>query len=135
MEAISFVRDMGLVLRCNNLEESTRELEKIARHAVDRRDSNKVEFEMKVTLFSRQRKTLQQSREANTRSGNLRSPSTVERPDELPIVPLAVCEVTVSRGAMMILLQLSGKLTHPNPLIDKISEATLAYVYLTIPSR
>jgi hypothetical protein len=72
MEAISFVDDIGLVLRCNDLEQGTRELESIARHAVEWGDSNKVEFEIsktEVILFSRQGKVLQTAKEARIRIG------------------------------------------------------------------
>lgn len=61
MQAISFIDDMGLVLRCHDLEEGTGVLENIARSAVESGDSNKVEFEIsktEVNLFSRRDKVL-----------------------------------------------------------------------------
>lgn len=68
LEAISFVDDIGLVLKCNKLGEGARELESIAQHAVEWGDRNKVEFEIsktEVVVFSKQRKVLQESREAS----------------------------------------------------------------------
>jgi retron-type reverse transcriptase len=46
MRAISFVDDIGLVVRYNDLDEGTREMESVARHVVEWGDSNQVEFEI-----------------------------------------------------------------------------------------
>ncbi|KAI7710683.1 hypothetical protein KC353_g9519, partial [Hortaea werneckii] len=72
LEAISFVDDVGLVLKCSKLGEGARALESIAQHAVEWGDRNKVEFEIsktEVVVFSKQRKVLQESRETSLRIG------------------------------------------------------------------
>jgi hypothetical protein len=67
VESISFVDDMGLALRCGDLGNGVRELESVARHAVQRGDDNQVEFEIsktEVLVSTKQRKLLQASKEA-----------------------------------------------------------------------
>ena len=53
--------DIGLVIECDGLEDSTRQLERIAKDAMQQGLENKVEFEVsktEVLLFSRRRKVL-----------------------------------------------------------------------------
>lgn len=73
-EAVSFVDDIGLTLRCNNLDEDNldegaNELDNIAQHAVEWGNRNEFEFEIKVVVFSKQRKVLQETREASFTTG------------------------------------------------------------------
>jgi hypothetical protein len=62
LQAISFVDDIGLLVECDELEEGTRQLERIAKDTIQWGSHNKVEFEVsktEVLLFSRSRKVLQ----------------------------------------------------------------------------
>jgi hypothetical protein len=61
LQAISFVDDIGLLVGCDELEEGTRQLERIARDAMQSGSENKIEFEIsktKMLLFGRCRKVL-----------------------------------------------------------------------------
>jgi hypothetical protein len=72
IESISFVDDMGLALRCGDLDEGVRELESVAGHTVEWGDDKQVEFEIsktEVLIFSKQRKLLQASKEATVHIG------------------------------------------------------------------
>jgi hypothetical protein len=63
---------MGFALRCGDLDEGVKELESVARHAVEWGEDNHVEFEIsktEVLIFSKQRKVLQASKEARVRIG------------------------------------------------------------------
>ena len=62
LQAISFVDDVGLVIECDELEDGTRQLERIATDTMRWGLDNKVEFEVsktEVLLFSRRKKVLQ----------------------------------------------------------------------------
>lgn len=72
LQAISFVDDIGLVIECNELEEGTTRLERIARDTLQWGADNKVEFEVsktEVLLFSRRKKVLQAARSGIVRIG------------------------------------------------------------------
>jgi hypothetical protein len=72
LQAISFVDDIGLVIECDELEEGTTRLERIARDTMRWGSDNKVEFEVsktEVLLFSRRRKVLQAARSVGVRIG------------------------------------------------------------------
>jgi len=72
VESISFVDDMGFVLRCAELDDGTEKLESVARHALDWGCDDKVEFEIsktEVLVFSKRRKVLQASKEVAGRIG------------------------------------------------------------------
>ena len=65
LQAISFVDDVGLVTECHELDDGTRQLEAIARDAIQWGSDNKVEFEVsktEVLIFSRRRKILQDAK-------------------------------------------------------------------------
>lgn len=71
-EAISSVGDIGFVLKCNNLDEGARELERIARHAVEWGNSNKVEFEISKTeavVFNKLAQSTERQQRASVRIG------------------------------------------------------------------
>jgi hypothetical protein len=72
LQAISFVDDIGLVVECDELEESTTQLESIARDTMEWGSDNKVEFEVsktEVLLFSRRRTVLQAATSTVVRIG------------------------------------------------------------------
>jgi hypothetical protein len=72
LQAISFVDDVGLVMEWDDLRESTRKLEHIARDAIQWGADNKVEFEVskiEVLVFIRRNKSLQATRLAVVRVG------------------------------------------------------------------
>ena len=72
LQAISFVDDIGLVIECDGLEDGARQLERIAKDAMQWGSENKVEFEVsktEVLLFSRRRKVLQTADKVVVRIG------------------------------------------------------------------
>lgn len=72
LQAISFVDDIGLVIECNELEEGTTRLERIARDTMQWGADNKVGFEVsktEVLLFSKRKKVLQAARSGIVRVG------------------------------------------------------------------
>lgn len=72
LQTISFVDDIGLVTECEDLEEGTRDLDCIAKDAMQWVSDNKVDFEVsktEVLVFSRRRKTLQAIKDAAVRAG------------------------------------------------------------------
>jgi hypothetical protein len=72
VRAISLVDDKGFLSWYNNLDESMRELERVACHAIGWGDSNEFEFEIsktEVLLFSRQSKVLQAAKESRISIG------------------------------------------------------------------
>ncbi|KAL1581647.1 hypothetical protein WHR41_09703, partial [Cladosporium halotolerans] len=72
LHSLSFVDDVGLLLRCDTLEGGTQELESIAGHAMEWGAANKVEFEVsktEVLIFSKKRKILQAAKQAIVRIG------------------------------------------------------------------
>lgn len=72
LQAISFVDDVGLVAECHELDDGTRQLEAIAKDAMQRESHNKVEFEVsktEVLIFSRSRKISQAAKSVAVRIG------------------------------------------------------------------
>jgi hypothetical protein len=72
IESVSFVDDMGLVLRCGDLGDGVRELESVARYAVEWGHDKQVKFEIsktEVLIFSKRRKLLRASKEATVHIG------------------------------------------------------------------
>jgi hypothetical protein len=72
LQAISFADDIGLVIKCDDLEGGTRQLERVAKDTMQWGLDNKVEFEVsktEVLLFSRRRKILQAADKAVVRIG------------------------------------------------------------------
>lgn len=72
LQAISFVDDIGLLVDCEDLEEGTKQLERIARDTIRWGSDNKVEFEVsktEVLVFSRRRMVLRKAKDAFIRIG------------------------------------------------------------------
>ncbi|KAI7349592.1 hypothetical protein KC320_g5991 [Hortaea werneckii] len=72
LHSLSFVDDVGLLLKCDTLDEGIQELESVAGHAIEWGAANKVEFEVSKTgvlIFSKRRKILQAAKQANVRIG------------------------------------------------------------------
>lgn len=71
--SLSLVDDVGLLLKCDTLDEGTQELESVAGHAIEWGAANKVEFEVsktEVLIFSKKRKVLQAAKQAIVRIGD-----------------------------------------------------------------
>lgn len=72
LQTISFVDDVGLVFECSDLKEGIRQLEGVARNALQWGSDNKVEFEVsktEVLVFSKRRKILREAKDAAVRIG------------------------------------------------------------------
>jgi hypothetical protein len=72
LQAISFVDDIGLVVECDELDEGTRRLERIAKDTMQWGSDNKIEFEVsktEVLLFSRRSKVLRAATDVVVRIG------------------------------------------------------------------
>jgi hypothetical protein len=72
LQAISFVDDIGLVIECDELGESTTRLERIASETMEWGSDNRVEFEVsktEVSLSIRRRKVLQAATSVVVRTG------------------------------------------------------------------
>lgn len=68
LQAILFVDDVGLVTECDGLDDGTRQLENIARDAIQWGSNNKVEFEVSKTEILRFHQTSQDSTSGKVRS-------------------------------------------------------------------